>query len=84
MNATLSRDGWSLKFDIDDITCFYFCDHFFKAFKNSSNIKNACTLKVHSSREILCYCATCNDEIKKLLDNYDALSDEFFLRERNF
>ena len=37
---------------------------------------------MHLSREILCYCATCRDEIKKLLDNYDTLSDEVFFEGR--
>ena len=71
----VDRNDWRLLLDTEDISCFYFCNHFLETFMKKSKIKNASTLTCHSLKEILLYCETCKNKIKKLLDNCDKLSD---------
>ena len=80
----LNRDDFLLKVEINETSCLYFCSHFYKAFKNKTRINDATILKNYSSREALCYCASCRKKIKKYLRNYDTLKDEFFFEGRNF
>ena len=81
MNVS-GQDGFSLRIEIDKTCCFCFCSHFYKAFKDRARIKNASILKHYSSREVLRFCADCQNKIKKYLCNYDALSNEFFFEGR--
>ena len=79
MNVSPERDGYSLKIEIVETSCIYFCSHFFKAFKDKTRIKNASLLNNHLIKEALCYCLNCKDKSKKYLRNYNTLIDEFFL-----
>ena len=67
--------------EIDSTSCFYFCSHFHRAFKNKVNIKGYSILK--KSNELIGYCSDCQDKIfRKLLGEYDSLSDIHFIEAR--
>ena len=67
--------------EVGSTSCFYFCSHFHKAFKSKVNIKRASILR--KSNEIIGYCSNCQDRIfRKLLGEYNSLSDTYFFEAR--
>ena len=56
--------GYSLKVEIAETSYIYFCSHFYKGFKDRTEIKNASILKNHTMKEALCYCLNCLERIK--------------------
>ena len=81
MNVS-NRDDFFLKVETNKTSCFYFCSHFYKAFKDKRRINDTSILKNYSWREALSYCASCRNKIKKYLRNYDTLSAEFLIEGR--
>ena len=75
------KKGYSLKVEIAETSCIYFCSHFYTGFKDRTEIKNASILKNHTMKEALCYCLTVWKELK-CLRKYNTLSDEFFFETR--
>ena len=81
MNVS-NRDDFLLKVETNEASFLFFCSHFYKAFKDKARINDTSILKNYSSREALCYCASCRNKSKKYLRNYDTLSAEFLFEER--
>ena len=44
---------------IEEVSCFYFCDHFYKAFRKKEPIKNASVLRSHPLDEVIDFCCSC-------------------------
>ena len=78
----LGQDGFSPKIEITETSCVYFCPHFYKKFKERTNIKDASVFENYKMKEALCYCLSCNDKNKKRLKIYDTSSDRYFLEAR--
>ena len=66
MSASPDR-GYSLKIEIIETSCIYFCSHFYKSFKDGTKIKDASILKNHTIKQALCFCSSCLDKIRKCL-----------------
>ena len=60
---------------LGEVSCFYFCDHFNKAFKKKRTIKGASSLRSHPNEEVVAYCSSCH---KKFVRSAVNLSDSFF------
>lgn len=69
----------SFKVNLEDTSCFYFCDHFLKAFKEKSKIKDPLVLRKSNPNEVIGCCSGCKDEINKYFLPLDILSNEFFV-----
>ena len=70
-----------ISMEIDSTSCLYFCSHFHRAFKSKVNIKGAFILK--KSNEVIGYCPDCQVKIfRKLLGEYDSLSNTYFFEAR--
>ena len=59
-------------------SCFYFCDHFYKAFKKKRTTKGASILRSHPNEEVVAYCSSCHNKICKICCQLESLSDSFF------
>ena len=64
---------------IEEASCFYFCEHFYKAFKEKKPIKNASILQYHPAEELIGYCCECQKKIQKLCSQFEALSNNYFI-----
>ena len=69
--------GRSFRIEIHKTSSFYFCNHFFKAFKDKINLRNTTILR--QLKEVIAYCSEC--EIK-YLKHLDSLSIELFSEAR--
>ena len=79
------NSGVIVNVKIEEVSCFYFWDHFYKAFKKKEPIKSASVLRSHSSEEVIAYCCSCQDKIRKLCCQFESLSDSFFTEaKKNF
>ena len=67
------------RINIDETTCFYFCKHFYKAFKDEKVKINYFVIINYSLNQTACYCADCLERISKYFKHLYTLSNEFFL-----
>ena len=74
----------SFKVNLEDTSCFYFCDHFLKAFKEKSKIKDPLVWRKSNPNEVIVCCSDCKDEINKFFLPLDILSSEFFVETIKF
>ena len=72
--------GRSFWIELHDTSSFYFCNDFFKAFKNKINLGNTAILR--QLKEVIAYCSECKEVIDKYLKHLDSLSTEFFFEAR--
>ena len=80
-----SRQGACFfRIEIDETSDFYFCNHFYKGFKRNVKGKGASVLKPGLSGEVIGCCSDCRKKNCNYLRNTDTLSNDFFLRHRNF
>ena len=77
MNVGISQRSFWI--NLDDTFCFYFCNHFLKAFKEKVKIKDALVLRKSNPDEVIACSDECKGRIVKYLRHFDTLSDEFFL-----
>ena len=56
---------------IEEVICFYFCDHFYKSFKEKKAIKKASVLQSHPRKEVITYCCDCQEKIRKICLKFD-------------
>ena len=63
---------------LDEVSCFYFCDHFYKAFKKKQTIKGASILRSHPAENVIAYCSNCCKKIRKISCQLESLSYNFF------
>ena len=61
MNVFNGRISYGI--ELENISNFYFCNHFLKAFKDKTNINNAVVTKQIKFQEVLCYSSPCKDII---------------------
>ena len=54
---------------IEELSCFYFCEHFYKAFKEKKTIKSASILQSHPAEEVFGYCCECQQKFKNSVRN---------------
>ena len=81
--SSVSRQGvCSFRIEIDETSCFYFCDHFYKAFKRKVKVKSASVLKQKLSGGVIGYCADCRKKICNYLLDINTLSDDFLNKAR--
>ena len=59
-------------------SCFYFCEHFYKAFKKKESVKNASVLQSHPHEEVIAYCRECQKKIRSICSRFETLSDDDF------
>ena len=60
----LSRQGvFSFRMEIDETSCFYFCDHFYKGFKKNVKVKGASVLKWGLTGEVIGCWSDCRKKI---------------------
>ena len=78
MNVSHHFDNCSFRAEIDETSCFYFCDRFYKAFKEKVRVRASSILKQIPKREVIAYCIDCQNSIRRVLYGFDRLSDEFF------
>ena len=71
--------GVAFNMKLDEVSCFYFCDHFYKAFKKKQTVKDASVLRTHPIEEVIGYCCSCQKKICKLCCQFESLSDSFFV-----
>ena len=64
---------------IEEVACFYFCDHFYKAFREKKSIKNASVLQPHPTEEVIVYCLECQKKNYDICSKFDNLSERFFI-----
>lgn len=67
--------------DINDTTCFYFCGHFYNAYKENVCVKGATFTENHEKKEAIAYCATCREYLLEKFCSIDTLSDGVFFLE---
>ena len=60
---------------LDEVSCFYFCNHFYKAFKKNQTIKGASVLCSHPNEE---HCSSCHKKIHIICCRFERLPDSFF------
>ena len=78
MNVNYNGNG-ICNVKIEETSCFYFCNHFYKAFKKKESMKGASILRLRPSEEVIAYCANCKDIIFKICRQFEPLSDSFFI-----
>ena len=79
-------DDFTFTIDMAEISCIYFCGHFYKTFKERMKIMNVSILKNYKTKKVLCCCSSCKDKINKHFQKYNTSNDQFFffLRQGNF
>ena len=50
-----------------EVSCFYFCPHFHKAFKEKNIIKDSIVLELYLYEEIIACCCECHKEISLII-----------------
>lgn len=81
MNVSLdNRESFGR--EVKETACFYFCDHFYKAFKDKVKVRGASVLKQTPSKEVIAYCSDCRKQIFRYLGNINTLSTEIFSEAR--
>ena len=66
-------------FRIEEISCYYFCNHFHKIFKARENDDTTVSfLKSSKKSEIIIYCYSCRDFIRSLFYYLKPLSQRYF------
>ena len=63
---------------IEEVSCFYFCDHFYKAFRKKEPIKTASVLRSHPLDEVIDFCCSCQEKIRNICCKIESLSNSFF------
>ena len=63
---------------LDEVSCFYFCAHFYIAFKEKQTTKGASILCSHPNEEVIAYCSSCYKKIRQICCQLESLSDSFF------
>ena len=84
MNVSHHLDNCSFRVKIDETSCSYFCDHFYKAIKEKVRVRASSILKQSSTREVIAYCIDCQNSIRRFLHGFDRLSDEFFYETKKY
>lgn len=80
MNVILNNLHSSFRIELDEASCFYFCERFYKAFKKKTSVKGTSILKQQSTREAIGYCAACWKKICKLFYGIETINDELFAK----
>ena len=73
----------SFRIELENTSCFYFCDHFYKNFKDKVRIRGASVIRENRTKEVIGYCADCEKYLSKLL-KCDKLTKYFFFEMRKF
>ena len=74
MNENIRR----FRIDISDTKCFYFCGHFYRAYKEEVNVTGATLIENHKKKEAIAYCAIYREYLLEKFCSFDTLSDDFF------
>lgn len=61
MNANPENNIYGYRINIRKYSCFYFCPHFYEAFKKTCDIANAVGIDRCPSYEVLAYCKQCEN-----------------------
>ena len=83
MNVNYNGNG-ICNVKIEETSCFYFCNHFYKAFKKKESMKGASILRLRPSEEVIAYCVNCKDIIFKICRQFEPLSDSSFIEAKKF
>ena len=59
-------------------TVFYFCGHFYRAYKEEVNVTGATLIENHKKKEAIAYCAIYREYLLEKFCSFDTLSDDFF------
>ena len=78
-NIPDENGAYSFQIELENSSCFYFCDHFCKNFKDKVRIRGASVVRDNRTKEVIGYCADCEKYISKIL-KCDKLTEYFFLR----
>ena len=63
---------------IEEVSCFYFCSHFYDPFKKKRSITNFSILQSHPQEEVIASCCKYKEKIRYFYPKLDSLSDIFF------
>ena len=66
------------KADIEEANCFYFCSHFYEAFKKFESVEGATLIEDHRLKEVIAYCGICREILLDKFYGFNTLSDDFF------
>ena len=77
-------DAVNFRIVIEETSCFYFCSHFYKAFKDKVNFRGASVMKQESTKEVIGYCSECRKNILKIICKHTTLSKGVFLKQEKF
>lgn len=80
----ISHSSLSFRIEIDVTTSFYFCEHFYKAFKDKVNFRGASVMKQESTKEVIGYCSECRKNLLKIICKHTTLSKGVFLKQEKF
>ena len=83
-NILDGNDTVSFWIELENTSCFYFCGHFYKDFKDKVRVRGAFVIRKNSIKEVIGYCADCEKFISKLLGCNELTEYFFFLRRENF
>ena len=83
-NILDGNDTVSFWTELENTSCFYFCGHFYKDFKDKVRVRGAFVIRKNSIKEVIGYCADCEKYISKLLGCNKLTEHFFFLRRENF
>ena len=84
MNVNYNENG-ICNVKIEETSCFYFCNHFYKAFKKNESMSTfASILRLRPSEEVIAYCANCQDIIFKVCRQFEPITDSFFIEAKKF
>ena len=78
-NENIPDENGAVSFwiELENTSCFYFCDHVYNSFKNKVGIRGASVIRENRTKEVIGYCADCEKYLSKLL-KCDKLTKYFF------
>ena len=67
---------------IEDVSCFSFCEHFYKAFFKKELIKQTSVIQPHPHEEVITYCIDCKKKIIQFARSSIVFPTTFSTRQR--
>ena len=72
------------RINANDFDCFYFCSHFYEAFKKTYSTTDEVVIESYELREALAYCKSYQKTYIRHFTQLNELSDAYFLEVRKF
>ena len=66
--------------ELENTSCFSFCGHLHKDFKDKVRVRGASVIRKNSTKEVIGYCADCEKYLSELLGCNELTKFFYFLR----